>query len=604
MYQVSIFNVGVETVIHTPNPSNDAPHILGSSFKETLSLAEQLTLSIPFGNPGYSLVQGLITKVKVMDTRDNSIIFSGRVVPTMDGMGSDGKFINQIACEGALNYLNDTQTRRWDFINQTPRQILQFLLDQHDSKMDSSRRIYLGTVEITQPITISTNFETTLNTVLAKVKNVLGGDIRVQERAGLLYLDYLVALGVNNEVILNIGTNLKQMIREYDPTEVVTRVIPLGYGEGINQLDITGVNSTEYIEDAVAIGLYGVIEGIATNKDIQNADTLKIYGQTVLAEKKQPKLTLDTAMIDRSVLAEYAMEKYSLGDTLHTLVDIMNIDVYARVIERTRDIINSPWDPTLAISTRPITLTDQIVDLKQRNQTLENAPQGNTCIFPINKAENADATHPITLDLDIPKEAININKVYLHLHGQKYRAYEKSVIGGSSSADTTDSSSKETSEENLDHEHVLFCKVSTGTVYTPDDFSWSPYFVNGGGDPWEAACMLLSDPFDGTAPENITTYGATGKHAHGMKHTHGMEHTHENTIGYGIFESTYPKNVKISVNGTDIGVNFGDGSVAFDEYNIDITSRVNTGNNKISISTEQNGRIDAIVYSQIFIQSK
>ena len=58
---------------------------------------------------------------------------------------------------------------------------------------------------------------------------------------------------------------------------------------------------------------YGIIEDIVTNKDIQNASTLMIYGQTVLAEKKQPKLIIDTAMVDRSVLEQYSLEKYSLG---------------------------------------------------------------------------------------------------------------------------------------------------------------------------------------------------------------------------------------------------------------------------------------------------
>ena len=50
----------------------------------------------------------------------------------------------------------------------------------------------------------------------------------------------------------------------------------------------------------------------------------------------------------------------------------MNMDVYARVIEREMDLIISPWDTKLVISTRPITLSDQMTSLKQRNMTLEN----------------------------------------------------------------------------------------------------------------------------------------------------------------------------------------------------------------------------------------
>jgi len=64
------------------------------------------------------------------------------------------------------------------------------------------------------------------------------------------------------------------------------------------------------------------------------------------------------------------------------------------------------------------------------------------------------------------------------------------------------------------------------------------------------------------------------------------------------------KNTKIKINGVDIGVNYGDGTAEIDQYDLDITPHINIGNNKIEISTEQNGRIEAVIYAQIFIQSK
>jgi phage minor structural protein len=337
--------------------------------KESLSQAEQLSFSIPFDNDGYSLIEGLLTKVKIYDTRDNSVVFSGRVIPTKDGMDSEGKFIKEVTCEGALTYLIDTNTRRWEFTNQTPAQILQYLLDQHNAKVDDTRKIYLGTIEVLQPITVNTNYETTLNAIVSKIKNILGGDIRVQERSGKLYLDYFKAQGTNNNAEVRIGYNLKDITREYDPMDIITRAIPLGYGEGINQLDITSVNNgVEYIEDSSAVATYGVIEGLVTNKDIQDADTLLIYGQTVLNEKKQPRFTYQQSSLDLSVLPGHEKEKYELGDTLHTIVDVLNMDAYSRVIERERDLILSPWNANLTLSTRPARLSDQTVDLKQRNQ--------------------------------------------------------------------------------------------------------------------------------------------------------------------------------------------------------------------------------------------
>jgi phage minor structural protein len=605
MYSISLFNNGVETIIHYPSADKETPHLLNLDLKESLSKAEELSFTVPYVNPGYNLVNGLKTKVKITDTRDNSIIFSGRIIPLKSDM-SGGKFEKNVTCEGALSYLNDTNTRRWNFINKTPTQILTYLLNAHNATVDNDRKIQLGTIEITQPITIDTNYESTLNAIVTKLHNILGGDIRVRETTDILYLDYLTDLGENNDVEVKLGYNLKDMVVEYDPLEITTRVIPLGYGEGINQLTIAKVNDDlEYIQDALAIAEYGVIEGVATNKDIQNADTLKIYGQNVLAEKKQIKLVYTQSQLDLSVLSGHENEKYSLGDTIHTLCSVMDVDVYARVIERTRDLINSPWNPTLVISTRPISLSDQIVDLRQRNLSLENAPQGNTVIFPIQKYENADATHPITLDLDIPKETININRVYINLHGRKYRANSKDSASGGGVATTSASGGGSTTSS-------ASGGGSTKNITTPPASDYD----SGNTVEVVTSSSAPNDPHFHYLPNSLMAMAY--QHTHSfiiniLAHVHTITieaHTHAITILahihnaiYGIFESTYAKDVKIKINGVDIGVIYS-GDVAIDEYNIDITSHIVIGNNKIEISTTQNGRIEAIVYSQIFIQSK
>jgi phage minor structural protein len=459
VYKVCIYNNGIETIIHYPSSDKDIPHLLTLPLKESLSKPEQLSFIIPFNNPGYSLIEGLRTKVKVFDVRDNSIAFSGRIIPTKDGMSSDGNFNKEITCEGALAYLNDTHTRRWSFINQTPAQILTYILNEHNNKVDTARQITLGTVQPTQALTINTNFETSLNAIITKVRNVLSGDIRVRETSGVLYLDYLTAQGANNGVEIRLRHNLKEIIREYDPTDIVTRVIPLGYGEGINQLDIASVNSgVEYLEDTTSINQYGVIEGVPTNKDIQNAATLKIWGQTVLNEKKQPKLSYQQTALDLSVLTGRENEKYELGDTIHTKVEILNIDVYSRVIERERNLLNEPWNPRLTLSTRPISLTDQIIDLKQRNLTLENAPQGNTYIDTFGYAENIDAIHPFKLPIWLSPDIININRVRLHIDGQRYRAYE---IGADNNIQVTNGEATTSSEVTFGEGHMHYYGMVT-----------------------------------------------------------------------------------------------------------------------------------------------
>lgn len=601
MYQVSIFNNGIETIIHYPSAEEGTPHLIKIPFKESLSLPDILSFSLYPNNIGYNKIEGLITKVKVINTRDNKVMFTGRAMPVKSNMDSNGLFYKEVSCEGGMAYLNDTQTRRWNLSNQTPTQLLTYLLNEHNLKVDASRRIYIGTINVTQPITVDCNYETTLNTIVSKIRNVLGGDLRVRETNGLLYLDYLVAQGNDNGVEVKLGYNMKSLIEEDDPLDIITRGIILGYGEGINQLDIKKINNNiEYLDNPISMAKYGVIEGVITNLDIQNADTLKIYGATVLAEKSQTRLTLGIGSLDLSVLTGHENEDYSNGDNIKILNEFMNIDALARVIEREFDFL-APQDKALTISTRSITLSDQIIELKQRNLSLENAPQGNTCIFPINIAENADAAHSINIDLDIPKETININRIYINLHGRKYRAYEKGLSAGSSSTATSASSggSTQTSAGGGNHRHKMFEYQQYGLIID----TISPFLTANSAGGLGCNVMMRTD-----VTQDLYTAGPSGTHTHTTDipaHTHeATTPGHAHAIDYGIFESTYPNNIKIRINGTDFGVNYGDGSNEINLYDIDITQYINIGNNKIEISTSQNGRIEAIIYSQIFIQSK
>lgn len=618
MYKVIIKNGSTETLIHYPTTEPDYPHILSLQMKESLSRAEELSFSVPFDNPGYGLIHGLNTKVRVYDTRDESVVFSGRVIPTKEGMDSSGKFINNITCEGAMNYLIDTNTRRWEFVNKTPSEILQYLLDQHNSKVDNSRKIYLGVIQVTQAITISTNYETTLNAIVTKIKNILGGDIRVQERSGVLYFDYLTDQGANNGVTCRIGYNIKEILREFDPTDIITRCLPLGYGEGINQLNITSVNSgVEYIDDASAIATYGVIEGVVTNKDIQNAYTLKVFGQTTLNDKRQPKLSYSLSALDLSVLVGHENEKYNLGDTIHTIVDIMNIDVYARVVERDRDLLNSPWDPTLSISTRPITLTDQIIDLKQRSLSLENAPQGSTYIDTFGYAENIDNGHPFQLPVWISPDILNVNRVRLHIDGQKYRAYEK----GMAAAGYTKQSSGPSSTSSSSSSGV---QVSAASEVSSSVDNQTSNLFWGNTNPIRTG-LPLDDAYDdhrhdidkafndsSLAHRHYVTVVIPGHthnipgHSHNINHTHEIEiQAHEHVIDYGIIEQNYPKDVYVKVNGTTIAGPFGNGSEAISE-DINLTPYIGVPGQtyNLEVTSSQNGRINAWVSVQAFIQAK
>jgi hypothetical protein len=459
----------------------------------------------------------------------------------------------------AYAYLFDSNTPRITYTNQTPAYILGDLLNKHNAKMaDANKKIYLGNVELNQAITIDFNYDKTI-TATAKVRNILGGDIRIRESNGTLYLDYLLAQGSNNEIEVRLGYNLQTMKVEYDPKDIVTRLYGLGYGDGINQLTITKVNNgLEYLDaDVDTISKYGIIEDVYTDKNIQDAATMKYKLQNILDTRKQPKLSITCDSKDLSVLPGHSNESFGLGDSLHLVNDKLNFNGYVRVIEIDVDLIK-PWNPKLTISTRPISLTDITLDLKQRNLTLETAPQGSTFINTFGFPDNIDADSPMLIPVWIPSEVLNINRVRLHIDTQKFRAYSKNITGGASTRSTTEYKSWAVQTD------LGYCEAGD---FLTEHVHW-----------------ILGEQ---------------------LSHSHGMSHTHPSTINYGIYESTCPQNVTIAIDNVNVAGPYAtDGNAV--SFDIDLTQYINTPGRTyiIGIGNSRLGRINAWISIQCFIQIK
>ncbi len=638
MYQVIIFNANVETIINYPSADETVPHLLALSLQEKLSLVNNLTFTIPFMNVGYNLIKSLSTKIKVTDINGNDI-FIGRVLNVGDEMNNGGIFSKTVICEDALAYLIDSSTDQFTYQDQTPTQILTSLLSSHNTQVnDVSKTIHLGTIELTNLITVSVNYESTLNAIIKNLVNILGGDIRVRETSGLLYLDFLTDQGTNNNVKIELGRNQQSLLVNYDPTTVLTRIIPLGYGEGINQLNIKSVNSgLNYINDLTSQAEYGIITTAITNKDIQNASTLKIWGQTYLTQNSKPVMTVEAEMTDLSLINLDL--PVSLGDTVEVDNSVMQFDIFARIIEKETDLL-AAYNPKLVIDTKPIRLSTQQISLVSRISSLENAPQGNTFITTLNACDNLDEVHSIIIPLWLSPDIIYVNRVMLHVESQKFRAYEKGMAAAAQQIVTSSSGGGSTATSSSGGASTP--TSSSGGASTPTSSSGgssNPTSTNSDnwGSGWaakinEGNVIVLYSNIDGTSTQQYI-YQSSLAHNHSVSvpaHTHTVsisDHTHtvsvpthshtvdipnhthtftipEHThaIQYGIFEDTYTAGSKILIDGVAVADGANEGS----SIDIDISEWIGTPGQTyaLEVSSTQRGRVSVQVNIQAFIQSK
>lgn len=359
MYKVSIFNSGVETVVHFPSSNQEDPHVNKLSLKEGLSIVDTLSFSLYPNNQGYNNIFELTTIVKVTDLRDNTIRFTGRILDVNNKMESSGVVYKEVTCEGAMSFLNDTKMRAGSIYGDTVTSFLTQMLNIHNSKVDSSKRIYIGNIDVPGNVIHTCEFKTTLAEILTAQVTV-GGNIRVREVNGVLYMDWLQSFS-SNTLEVSLGINMKDMIISKDVTSLGTRIIPLG----ANNLTIESVNGgIDYIEDTTARSIYGIIEKTVEYKDIEDAATLRTTCVNDLSQHTQPSYILSSNALDLSFLSGNKAEQFVLGVNLHLLNRFMGVDATYKVVSMDLDLL-TPYNPNLTISQKPITLSNAINDLRK-----------------------------------------------------------------------------------------------------------------------------------------------------------------------------------------------------------------------------------------------
>ena len=365
MFQAMLYNNDVETTIHYPSSNKEDPHVDSLPLKEDTAGVGTLIFKLFPNNKGYNLVDEFKTYVKVKDLRDTTIRFSGRIIKIEDKMDSEGQIYKDITCENALGFLNDTKERCSTYYGANGSSFLTQILNTHNNKVnDEHKKIYVGNCNINKDITHTCDFKTTLAEILQTVEDY-GGYIRIREVDNKRYLDWVTQL--ENDIIqVDLGINMKEIVRSNNIFDIGTRIIPLG----ANNLTIESVNGgKDYIDDPDAISKYGIIEKTVEYSDIENASELKNKCVNDLHNYTRVEYTLSTSAIDLSYKTGVSKDRYKLGSPLHIRNRFMQIDDNYIINSISLDLL-APYNPTLEISKRKTSLSQTISNI--RSETISN----------------------------------------------------------------------------------------------------------------------------------------------------------------------------------------------------------------------------------------
>lgn len=530
-------------------------------------------------------------------------------------------------CEHVLSTLHsDVLFRYHQYTNYTTQQVLSTLLE-----LQEIAHWKLGTVEFTRYFHYSwENEDSLLNAVISVPKSFDESYLWTWDDKNYPFTLNLVRTGDEKVDVIRYGKNLKGIQKDEDPSELITRIYPLGYGEGINQLGIEGVNNgLPYLEaEQSIINQYGIHKRIWADKRFEDPETLKASAKALLDKYKTPKITVSVDCIDYELIDPYKLVKYDVAKVVGVYDEDTDTNVDLRIMKISKsDVYGDPANIQFEIGNVREDIGTTISDLQKKQLVNDTYSQGSTNIDSRDFQDNCDSTHPAVIRFPIPDDVVNINSMLLTFETQKFRAYERAIKGGGATVSSTSSGggiakstnsgggSAQTSSTTGSHRHRMFAfQTDTGSKEPPGNFkNYLAYADANGGS-------AAGVQFPGW-PSSLYTHEASGNHSHSVSipnHSHDFDipnhihaitlpdHTHD--IEFGIYElNETPSKVIIEVDGTIIPNNSTSGE------NIDLvpylskddSGRIQRGRYvEIKITPNSLARINATVTSRLFIQSR
>ena len=322
-------------------PSDGKAVLISSTLNLELNTAGSLSFICPPENPYYEKIYNRKSIVSVY--RDEKEIFIGEVrEQTKDLRGN-----KKVQCVGLLSYLADSIQPQMEYHDQTPYQLLSKFLKNHNEQVDYKKKIMLGRVTVTDPnnsLYRFTNYETTMEVIMTKMVDKLGGYLKLRREEEILYLDYLrlEEMGKDTEQSIEFGVNLLDYTEDLSAEDITTAIIPLGKeidGDENDILkkytDIQSVNDGKnYLVSKEAKDEFGWVCRVIRWDDVTVPENLLRKGAAWLKDNQFEMVELALSAVD---LSEFGIptETIECGDRVRCIAYPFGMDRVFPVMKQT-----------------------------------------------------------------------------------------------------------------------------------------------------------------------------------------------------------------------------------------------------------------------------
>ena len=286
-----------------------------------------------------------------------------------------------VICESELGYLMDSSVTYAEYHDLSVKEYLTKLIDNHNSQVDEEKQFEVGEVTVESNLYRYWGYDKTFDTLKEDLLDKLGGELRIRKQNGIRYLDYLMEIGEPKETTIQIAKNLLTIEQERDPSQVISRLIPLGAklsDDTDERLMVSESNNgVIYLDDEDAINAFGIICATHTWDDVTLATNLLRKAKEFQKENNRIKKSHRIEAIDLSLIG-LDLDSFDVGNYYPVINPLMNIDEKMRVISKTI-VIENPQNSSLEIGDKfedikdyqlqAIKTSDELIGVKNTVQT-------------------------------------------------------------------------------------------------------------------------------------------------------------------------------------------------------------------------------------------
>ncbi len=224
---------------------------------------------------------------------------------------------------------------------------------------------------------------------------------------------------------------LEKVTVTYDRQNLCTRLYPLGYGEGADQLNIAGVNGGIPYLQADTAGEEGLVTRVWTDTSITEASTLLAAAQRELEASCRPQITVEVTGSELVSLTGESLDRLKVGKLCRIPLPGEATPILQRIITAHHpDVMNAPEQVRLTLSTPGQDVSSTLASLSRKTSVGETYSQGAASEYSMLFGDNCDGDHPAVMRFFIDEDAIHVNSVQVRFSREAFRAYEKSTAAG------------------------------------------------------------------------------------------------------------------------------------------------------------------------------